>query len=165
MPESSNTQDSAGDVDVNPGRRFLRPRFGLKSLLVVVTLTGSFFGFFYPYVRRQQVENEAVVQLKSTLAATGNEESEFFYNYQEEDENGAPKVVSGRRGPKWIRHLFGDNIFSTINRVQLDSGWEAPETTFEDISKDLAKLENIEKLSIDNWRKATDADFFARYPG
>lgn len=155
MSDSAEIQNNAGDVDAKPGRRFLRPRFGLKSLLAVATLVALFFGFFYPFVRRQQMEREAIVKLNSLAS----DESQFFYDYQNEDEPSEPTT------PKWIRRLFGDNIFSTVTRINLVDGYSIPEGKFEDVSKSLAKFHNVEELTVDGWREETNADFFARYPG
>ena len=136
---------SPNAAEPKPRRRWYR--YGLRTLLIVVTLAGCGFGWLAMKVRegrRQQAAVEAIRELGGGVA----------YDY-EFDAQGNYAANATPPGPAWLRALLGDDFFRNARRVGLagslvnDAGVE-----FLIHLKELPQLQTLELTGT----KISDAD-------
>lgn len=118
-----------------PQRRWLS--FGLRGLLVLVLLCSLPLAWLSRDVIRSQRESAVAERIR---AAGG----QAWYDYQENQVcfMGAA-VIPEPRGPKWVRKLFGQHVYSSITHVDLQEVKEV-----QSILPLLPQLSRLQRLEL-----------------
>lgn len=124
-------------------------RFGLKSLFVLATGIGLFFGVLFPYLRQAHVENLTTNEIKSRY--TNQSPPKFFSNYLFSD---GEDQVDEPRAPAWLQRMFGENIGMSVNTALLPSVLGEQSDSIEkhkEILQQLYNLKGLKQLGIFGW--------------
>ena len=106
-------------------------RFNLKTLLIFMLASGVFLGVVIPRQMRANRETEAIKAIEG-MVSTGRKQQdnfEFCYDFQMPERR--PSALSEKMAfvdeesskttPQWIRSTLGENTFSWIEGVRLDT--------------------------------------------
>ncbi|MBW3597190.1 MAG: hypothetical protein KY475_07935, partial [Planctomycetes bacterium] len=108
----------------------LRPRFGLRMLLVVVTIFGVWLGVQVHFARHERQAHEAIAPLARMI--------EYDFQY---DGDGEYVSDAELHTPPWLQELVGEEFFRRIHTIRF-----SPQTTDADLAGVRDRLENLRSL-------------------
>ena len=103
------------------------PRFGLRSALILFLLASLLLAWFGRKLNEAKAEEKFLVQLNDF-----SEHHEISVRYRYDHDIVKPNLLRRARpqpyGPKWVRSIFGEHVFSRIHGLQFvdDSAIERP---------------------------------------
>jgi hypothetical protein len=129
-------------------------RFGLRTLLIALTVPCVWLGFKVNAARRQHEVVQAILQAGGTVA----------YDYQIVPGRGWPADFNTNSdaqpsAPAWLRSIFGDDFFSNVIHVSLNN---EPGLDFE--MNRLTDLPSLLRLNIHRPLRDADLAVFGRLP-
>src|SRR5262245_6903365 len=122
-------------VSAPPFKRRWVPRFGLRTLLILVTLFGAGFGYLGHLYRRVHHQRQIVAKIQEV----GGEVRYGWQIFGKSDTGRMPKPP----GPALLRWIFGDDVFAYVELVDFNRFSHPTEPLNPKVLDELPRLRSV----------------------